>query len=76
MDKVKNIFPANDFSIVAKGEASKLQVGIIIGYSEDGELKVYGGGMLNGRQPVSKDWLWIVETFKIKMLNGDYNTEE
>ena len=76
MSNVENIYPANDFSVVAKGPASELEVGIIMGYDSEGVFRVYGGGMLDGKQPVSKDWLWMVETFKLNILNGDYNAEE
>lgn len=72
MSNVKNIFPANDFSIVANSAAKEIEVGIIIGHTKDGELSVFGGGMLDGRQPTQKDWLWIVESFKAKMIAGDY----
>ena len=70
---VKSIFPANEFKKVADSAAKEISVGIIIGYSEDGEICIFGGGLLHGRQPVSKDWLWMVEAFKHKLINGDYN---
>lgn len=73
MSSVTSIYPANDFTVVAENAAKEIEVGIIIGYNADGELTVYGGGMLDGRQPVCKDWLWMVELFKTKMLNGDFH---
>lgn len=76
MSNVTSIYPANDFSVVAKGQASELEVGIIMGYDSDGVFRVYGGGMLDGKQPVSKDWLWMVEVFKNNLLNGSYVPEE
>lgn len=72
MSNIESIFPANDFRIVSKNAADDIEVGIIIGYSSDGELCIYGGGMIDGRQPVARDWLWAVETFKQKLINGDY----
>lgn len=72
-NNVIDIYPANDFAIVAENAAKEIEVGIIIGYSADGELTVYGGGMIDGRQPVCKDWLWMIESFKTKMINGDYH---
>lgn len=72
MDNVVSIFPANDFAIVADNAKTEIEVGLIIGYSESGELTAFGGGMIDGRQPTCKDWLWMIETFKAKMLAGDY----
>lgn len=73
MSNVTSIFPANDFRTVADNAAKEIDVGIIIGYTKEGELSVFGGGLLDGRQPVCKDWLWMIETFKTKMIAGDYH---
>lgn len=73
VDNVKSIFPANDFSVVADNAANEIEVGIIIGYNRDGDLSVFGGGLLDGRQPTCKDWLWMIETFKSKLIAGDYS---
>lgn len=72
MDKVVSIFPADNFSVAAKNAAEELVVGMIIGYDKDGDLLVYGGGLLDGKRPVSKDWLWMAATFKAKLIAGDY----
>lgn len=72
LSNVESIFPANDFEVVAKHAIKEVDVGIVIGYDTAGNLCVFGGGLLNGRQPVAKDWLWLVETFKQKLVNGDY----
>lgn len=72
MDNVRSIFPANSFKVVADNAANEIEVGIVIGYTKDGKLSVFGGGMLDGRQPACKDWLWMIETFKQKMIAGDY----
>ena len=72
MSKVVSIFPANDFAVVCDGAKKELEIGIIIGYTKEGTLEVFGGGLLDGKQPVAKDWLWLVETFKSKLINGDY----
>ena len=72
MGNVTNIFPANSFSVVAGNAANEIEVGVIIGYDEAGALSVFGGGLLDGRQPTCKDWLWMIETFKQKMIAGDY----
>ena len=72
IENVRSILPANDFKIVASRAAKEISAGIIIGYSEGGEICTFGGGLLNGRQPISKDWLWMVEAFKHKLMAGDY----
>lgn len=72
-DNVTSIFPANSFKVVADNAAKEIVVGLIIGYDADGAMAVYGGGLLDGKQPVCKDWLWLVESFKTKMINGDYH---
>ena len=73
MANIENIFPANDFNIVAENASKEIVVGLILGYSDNGELLVYGGGLLDKKQPVCKDWLWMVETFKHKLIRGDYS---
>ncbi len=75
MDNVQSIYPANDFRVVADSAAKEIKVGIIIGYSEDDELLIFGGGLLNGsgRQPCAKDWLWMIEKFKSELMSGAYN---
>lgn len=72
MSNVTSIFPANNFRVVADSAANEIDVGIIIGYNKDGILSVFGGGLLYGRQPTCKDWLWMIETFKQKLIAGDY----
>lgn len=73
MTNVVPFFPANDFKVVAENAAKEIEVGLIIGYDADGSMVVFGGGMLDGKQPVCKDWLWLVENFKTKMIAGDYH---
>ena len=73
MSNVTDIFPANKFSTVAENAAREIEVGIVIGFNSNDELCVYGGGLLlNGRQPVSKDFLWMVEKFKSNLIAGHY----
>lgn len=73
MKNVESIYPSNDFEHVCDNAAEQMECGIIIGYNKDGELTVYGGGLIDGRQPLCKDWLWMVSAFKQKLLNGDYS---
>jgi hypothetical protein len=73
MSKVIDIFPANDFKVVCENASKDIKCGLIIGYDENNEPVAFGGGLLNKKQPVSKDWLWIVTEFKHKLLNGDFD---
>lgn len=72
MSKVISMFPADDFSLAVKNAGEELVVGMIIGYDKDGDFLVYGGGVIDGKRPVSKDWLWMAEAFKAKLIAGDY----
>lgn len=72
MSKVESIFPANEFDHVMDCAKGNYESAIIIGYDKDGCLDVRGGGLISGRQPTQKDWLFMIETFKHKMLRGDY----
>tara|TARA_R110002049_G_scaffold127881_6_gene285065 strand:- start:4235 stop:4459 length:225 start_codon:yes stop_codon:yes gene_type:complete len=73
LSNVTSIFPANDFNQVLDNAKDEIECGIIIGYDENGNLTVYGGGLLDGAQPLTKDWLWMVAAFQNKLLNGDYS---
>lgn len=72
MSNVRNIFPANNIDLVLENAKGSYESAIVIGYNRDGRLQIYGGGMIDGRQPTVKDWLFMVESFKLKLLNGDY----
>ena len=73
MATVESIFPANDFATVAESAGKEIEVGVILGYAEDGQLCVYAGGRVNGRQPLAKDILWLLESVKTKLINGDFS---
>lgn len=72
MSKVSSIYPSNDFDHVMNCAEGKYESALIIGYDKDGKLDVRGGGMISGKQPTIKDWLFMVEAFKLKLMNGDY----
>jgi hypothetical protein len=72
MGEIVSIFPANDFKVVADNAKKEIEIGLIIGYDHEGNLLCYGGGLLDGKQPIAKDWLWMTETFKTKLINGDF----
>lgn len=72
-DNVVNIFPANDFKVVAENASKEMEMGVIIGYNKEGGLDIWGGGLTSqGKQPTNAEWLWLIEYFKNKLLNGDY----
>ena len=73
MSKIESIYPANDFNHVMEKAKGSYSAAIIIGYDKDGRLDVRGGGMIDGKQPAAKDWLFMVESFKQKLVNGDYS---
>jgi len=72
MSNVETLIPNNNFSVVANAAANEIEAGIILGYTPEGDLAVFSGGLIDGRQPKAEDWLWIIEGFKNKLLNGDY----
>ena len=72
MSKVESIFPANDFDHVAECAKGGYESALIIGYDKEGRLGVRGGGLISGKQPTVKDWLFMIEVFKSKLINGDY----
>jgi len=74
-DNVTPLRPTDSFAHVADCAKRDVVVGVIIGYSEGGELLAYGGGMLDGREPTQKDWLWMTQTFSHKLIRGDYLPE-
>lgn len=67
------IFPADDFRVVADAAGKVLGCGIIIGYDKDGKMDVRAGGTIDGKRPVLKDWLWLLESFKADLLAGKYS---
>ncbi len=71
-DNVKYIFPADDPNVMLENAKDEIECGLVLGYDHEGHLVAWGGGTSSGRRPVHKDWLWLLETFKNKMLNGDY----
>lgn len=73
MSNVESIFPSNNFDHVISKAKGVYDSALIIGYNHNGCLEIRGGGMVNGKQPVAKDWLFMIETFKFKLINGDYS---
>ncbi len=73
MSKVESIFPANDFNHVMDCAKGRYESAIILGYDNNGVLDVRAGGLIDGKQPKVKDWLFMIEVFKSKLINGDYS---
>lgn len=73
MSNIEQIFPANDFKVVLENAKADAAMGLILGLDEDGYPVMYAGGLINGRQPVAKDWLWLIEDFKRDLMAGVYN---
>ena len=71
-DNVIQLFPADDFKVVCDNAQEQIRCGMILGYDDEGHLIAYGGGLLDGKAPVAKDWLWLTEQFKLNLLRGDY----
>lgn len=75
MTSVTNLRPSDDMKTVLTNAGDVIEVGIVIGYDANGHLQVFGGGVLDHKQPVAKDWLFMVEAFKHGLLSGDYTGE-
>lgn len=76
MSNGKSNYPTDDFKEVAKNAAEEIVIGMIIGYDDNGNLKVYGGGLLDGKQLENKDWLWILETVKSMLIRGKFTRKD
>jgi hypothetical protein len=70
VSNITNIIPCNDFSHVADESKKEIVCGLILGYDEHGFLCVYGGGLIGGKQPTCKDWLWMVRSFEFDLMKG------
>lgn len=74
MSNVKDIYPADSVKHVCDNAASEMETALIVGYDKDGDFCVYGGGLIDGKRPTAKDWLWMIESFKTKLIDGEYST--
>jgi hypothetical protein len=72
---VTSIIPSNDFSNSADAAKKEIVCGLILGYDEDGLFCIYSGGLLDGKRPTCKDWLWMVSCFKQDLIRGDFSDE-
>lgn len=72
MSSVVSIYPSNDMSVVLENAKKEVSCGLVIGYNEDGDLVIFGGGMINGRQPTHSDWNYMIDRFKHGLIGGEY----
>lgn len=72
MSEVVDIFPSNSMDVVLDNAKGELSCGLIIGYDSDGDLVIFGGGMINGRQPTHSDWNYMIDRFKHGLIGGEY----
>jgi len=73
MSNIISMKPERDFNyILDEAKKDGIESGIVMGYNKDNEFVVMGGGIIDGRQPVSKDWLWMAQSFVRNLLNGEY----
>lgn len=72
MSNVTEIFPANDMATVLENSKGEVSCGLVIGYNKDGDLVIFGGGMINGRQPTHSDWNYMIDRFKHGLIGGEY----
>lgn len=73
MGQVVKFYPANaadDIDNVLEQSIGEFKQAVIIGWDKDGYLDVRSCTTLSG-----SDVLWLIEAFKQKLLNGDYNVE-
>lgn len=68
MGNVESIFPADDFKVAAENAAEEITAGLVFGYDKSGGFVAYGGGLIDGRRPCAKDWLWLLESFKKDLM--------
>ena len=73
MSNITSIMPANDFSHVAESAKKEISCGLILGYDKEGFLCIYGGGLIDGKQPTCKDWLWLIRSFENNLIQGNHN---
>lgn len=68
-DNVVQMFKADDAAVALDNAKLEMVAALAIGYNSAGELVAYAGGLIDGKRPVQKDWLWLVESFKATKLN-------
>lgn len=67
MQVVTPILPALSADPVLEKAVGQYQSVVVIGYNNEGELQAAASMNLRGHEI-----LWLVETFKLRLLNGEY----
>lgn len=72
MTNVVQMFPCGDFKVVADEAAEVVKSGVVIGFGEDGDIHVLEGGLTPEGTRLNKcQILWLVESFKTMLMNGE-----
>ena len=67
-DNIKELYPFDDFKNVVKEAEKETVCGVFIGLDKDGYIYGTGGGMHKGKRLSNQDALWLLETFKAKII--------
>ena len=70
MQVVTPILPALSADPVLEKAVGQYQSVVVIGYNNEGELQAAASMNLRGHEI-----LWLVETFKLRLLNGEYGKD-
>jgi len=70
MEVVVPILPALSADPVLEKALGQYQSVVVIGYNDEGELQA--AASMNLR---SHEILWLIESFKLRLLNGDYGKD-
>ena len=72
MSNVVQMFPSDDFRFVADRAAEAVKGGVVIGFDEEGDMHIFRGGLSpNGIPLTDSQILWMVESFKTMLMNGE-----
>ena len=72
MANIKKLHPERDVDTVLENAKGQFEFALVLGYDREGFMLAYGGGVNDGKDPLAKDWLFLLEQFKIKLVKGDY----
>ena len=65
---IRELVPAYNSDTVLKEALGSYENCLILGWNKEGEFEVRGSMGIT-----SKDYLWLVELFKYRLINGDYS---
>ena len=70
-DNVKELYPLDDFKNVVKEAEKETVCGVFIGFDKDGYIYGTGGGLYKGKRLTNQDALWLLETFKARIMDAN-----